>query len=181
MSADGPRFDQVLEQARQRAAATPDPASAAAAATPATPLPDGAYLVVSFTYTLLSGWGLIHNPKVAVWIEDTDGQLVRSLLVQGHLGIRTMAQWYAVLGDTETTTSSTKPAGSTSIQWDGADESGRRVPMGDYYVCIEASRDLGPRELIRHRLSFGTIRGTHHLPSCGELVAAAAFYSGASA
>ncbi|MEI2765094.1 MAG: DUF2271 domain-containing protein [Dermatophilaceae bacterium] len=171
MTTDGSRFAEVSDRAARRDGVTPPPSGPA--------LPDGCRLVVSFTYSLLSGWGLIRNPSAAVWIEDAAGEHVRTLLVQGHDGLRTMAQWYAVLGTTETTTSSTKPAGSTSIEWDGTDEAGGRVAQGDYHVCIEASRDNGPRELIRHRLTLGTARGTHHLPSAGELVSAAVFYSGA--
>ncbi len=140
------------------------------------PVPDTARAVISFTYTVLSGWGLLRNPHIAVWVEDLQGHLVRTVSVTDREGVNTMAQWYEALGTTETTTSSTKPAGSHSVEWDLTSDDGTRVPEGDYYVCIEASRDEGPYELILHRVSFGTKPGMTYLPSSGELAAAAVIY-----
>jgi hypothetical protein len=120
------------------------------------PLPEGARAIVAFTHTLLSGWGMLRDPRIVVWLEDADGALVRTLLDRQAAGLRTMAQWYAALGRIDTTTSGTKAAGSTSVTWDGCDEAGRRAAQGDYFVCLEAARTAGPLELIRHRVHFGT-------------------------
>lgn len=145
------------------------------------PLPDGARLVASFSHTLLSGWGFLREPRVRVWIEDSRGARVRGLLDRSAPGLVTMAQWYAALGRVHTTTSGTKPAGSTQVEWDGTDETGARVASGDYVVCIEASRAQGPRELIRERLTLGRDRFVCYPPTSGELVEAAVYYSGAPA
>ena len=142
-----------------------------------TPVPESARAVISFTYTLLSGWGLVRNPHIAVWIEDAEGNLVRTVSVKDLDGVNTMDKWYSTIGRTETTSSSTKPAGSNSVEWDLEDDSGRRIPAGEYHVCVEASREMGPYELIRHRLRFGSKAATHHLRSSGELASALVVYT----
>ena len=142
-----------------------------------TPLPESARAQISFTYTLLSGWGLVRNPWIAVWIENTAGDLVKVVAAYDLDGVHSMAQWYAVLGTTETTTSSTKPAGTNSTEWDMTDHAGRRVSSGQYFVCLEASRDMGPREFIRGRVFLDETAATFYLPSSGELAAAAVIYT----
>ncbi len=166
------RFATVRERAKT--GGRPD---APATDTPEPAVPVSARAVISFTYTLLSGWGLVRDPHIAVWIEDGQGALVRTVFVKDMEGINTMADWYAALGRTETTSSSTKPAGSNSVEWDLTDESGHRVPVGEYHVCIEASREMGPYELIRQRVRFGRKAATHYLKSSGELAAAVVVYT----
>ena len=132
--------------------------------------------MISFTYTLLSGWGLFRNPHVAVWIENPAGELVRTVFVKDLDGANTMDSWYGALGRTETTSSSTKPAGSNSVEWDLSDDAGGRVAAGEYYVCIEASREMGPYELVRQRVRFGRKAATHYLRASGELASAVVVY-----
>jgi hypothetical protein len=140
-------------------------------------VPESARAVISFTYTLLSGWGLVRNPHIAVWIEDSEGNLVRTVSVKDLDGVNTMDRWYSELGRTETTSSSTRPAGSNSVEWDLTDDSGNRVPAGEYHVCIEASREMGPYELIRQPIRFGRKAATHYLRSSGELASALVGYT----
>ncbi len=142
-------------------------------------LPDDARLVVSFSHTLLSGWGFLREPRVRVWIEDADGAPVRVLLERSAHGLVTMAQWYAALGRVHTTTSGTKSAGATQVEWDGTDAAGSRVAVGDYVVCIEAAREQGPRELVRERVTLGQERFVRYLATSGELIEAAVYYGGA--
>jgi hypothetical protein len=164
--------------AATRARAEAGSAPADGPAPPAAQLvPESARAVISFTYTLLSGWGLVRNPHIAVWVEDAGGNLVRTVSIKEVDGVSTMAQWYDLLGRTETTSSSTKPAGSNSVEWDLIDDSGSRIPLGEYHVCIEASREMGPYELIRERIRFGTKAATHHLRASGELAAALVVYT----
>lgn len=132
--------------------------------------------MISFTYTLLSGWGLVHNPHIAVWIEDLSGELVRTVFVKDMDGVNTMDTWYGALGSTETASSSTKPAGSNNVEWDLTDDAGRRVAAGEYFVCIEASRDMGPYELVRQQVRFGRKAATHYLRASGELATAVVVY-----
>lgn len=162
---------------REKAGAAGPAAPAASEAPAVTLVPESARAVISFTYTLLSGWGLVRNPHIAVWIEDSEGSLVRTVSVKDLDGVNTMDKWYSTIGRTETTSSSTKPAGSNSVEWDLEDDSGRRIPAGEYHVCVEASREMGPYELIRHRLRFGGKAATHHLRSSGELASALVVYT----
>ena len=49
--------------------------------------------------------------------------------------------------------------GVYNVVWDGRDEKKALVPLGDYYVCIEAAREHGPYELIRESVAIGkTVR-----------------------
>ena len=164
---------------RGRAEKARQPGAAAGTLTgPAGPaVPESARAAISFTYTLLSGWGLVRNPHIAVWIEDGEGELVRTVSVKDLDGPNTMARWYEELGHTETTSSSTKPAGSNNVEWDLTDDSGRRVAVGEYHVCIEASREMGPYELVRQRVRFGPKAATHYLRSSGELATALVVYT----
>ncbi|MGV1010167.1 MAG: DUF2271 domain-containing protein [Dermatophilaceae bacterium] len=162
----------VVRGRAEAASASVDSADPSAAPVPAT-----ARAVISFSYTLLSGWGLVRNPHVAVWVESPAGELVRTVLVKDMDGVNTMDSWYGALGRTETTSSSTKPAGANSVEWDLTDDSGRRVAAGEYHVCIEASREMGPYELVRQPVRFGHKPATHHLRGSGELATALVEYT----
>lgn len=157
------------EASRRPGTGTEDPSAAT--------VPETARAVISFTYTLLSGWGLVRDPHIAVWIEDAAGELVRTVSVKDMDGVNSMDAWYGALGSTETTSSSTKPAGSNNVEWDLTDDAGRRVDAGEYHVCIEASRDMGPYELVRQRVRFGRKPATHYLRASGELAAAVVGYT----
>ena len=64
--------------------------------------------------------------------------------------------------------SATRPPGSYSVAWDGV-VSGTNVSAGNFFVCIESSREDGPYSLIREPLQLqGTLSETL-LPDNGEL------------
>ena len=112
-------------------------------------------LVVAFTYTQAAG-GKNERPYIAVWVEDTAGNLVQTVSLwyeQGRRGERWLdhlTRWYAA--DTaqtgaDTISSATREAGSYTVAWDGT-VGGVAATPGDYAVCIEAAREDGPYSLI---------------------------------
>jgi flagellar basal-body rod modification protein FlgD len=70
---------------------------------------------VPITYTLAGD----ANAKVTVKIYDANDRLVRGIAV------------------------GSQPAGENEISWDGRDESGQKLPEGDYYYKVEAVDEAG--------------------------------------
>lgn len=117
-------------------------------------------LAIAFTFA--ASGGQVHNPYIAVWIEDSKGELVKtvSLWYNSRDGkyLNELQRWASVetsfqsAGGTDsydTVSGATRVAGTYSVMWDGTDTNGARVALGDYFVCIEAARERGPYELIR--------------------------------
>lgn len=111
----------------------------------------------------------VHRPYIAVWIEDKDGKSIRtiSLWVQttrrGPRWIPDLRRWFrgeqdrkqANGGDLVATSSSaTREAGVYTVVWDGKNDKGELVDLGDYSVCIEAAREHGTYQLIRETLKI---------------------------
>jgi hypothetical protein len=142
--------------------------------------PDGAELVVSFTFAAAGG-GRVNNPYIAVWVEDPDGNLVDtiSLWFEQGKGVRwlpDLRRWYAASdgGDDTTMSGATRVAGSYTVAWDGTDLDGNAVPAGDYVLHIEAAREHGPYELVTGDLTIGAEPFQVTLTPSGELTAASA-------
>ncbi|MFN8021448.1 MAG: DUF2271 domain-containing protein [Acidimicrobiales bacterium] len=158
-------------------------ATTAAASPTGDALPAGASLTIDFTFTP-DGGGRVRNPYIAVWIEDTDGALVKPIAVwyreREAKYLNKLSRWATVDGsDTtlETVSSATKPAGSYSLAWDGTDVAGAAVAQGDYVVCVEAAREHGPYELVSAPVTLGTEGFTADLGADSELTAVAVTYA----
>ncbi|RYG47058.1 DUF2271 domain-containing protein [bacterium] len=111
------------------------------------------------------------RPFVAVWIEDAQGNTIRTLSVwtqmtqRGPRWIPNLKRWYRNATKAKPATpeelsksysSATRPAGKYSLVWDGLDDKGRPVKDGDYTVCIEAAREHGTYGLIRKSYKLGS-------------------------
>ncbi len=127
------------------------------------------------------GPGPARNPYIAVWIEDTNEELVSTVslwhLQQNERWLGELKRWYTVSGGYETNTSATKVAGSYTVKWDGVGREGTRVAAGDYFVCIEAAREHGPYGLIREPITLGTQPLQKTLTAVEELTAASVTYT----
>lgn len=163
--------------------ATGTSATTAAATPSGDPIPTGASLTIDFTFTA-DGGGRVRNPYVAVWIEDTQGALVKPIAVwyreREAKYLDKLSRWATVDGsDTtlQTVSSATKPAGSYSLVWDGTDGSGAPVVQGDYVVCVEAAREHGPYDLVVATVSLGSAPFSTDLGADNELTAAAVTYA----
>lgn len=121
------------------------------------------------------------NPYMAVWVEDADGNFVKTLALyhkaNGDNWLNTLSSWYAASGGTDTTTSGTVPAGSFSASWDGSTAAGGRAEQGSYYVCIESIVEHGSESLVRQQVAFGSSASQATLTPSGEITAAAVSYA----
>ncbi|EDY85229.1 hypothetical protein VDG1235_4864 [Verrucomicrobiia bacterium DG1235] len=104
-----------------------------------------------------------HRPYVAAWIESEERQLVANLAVwydtemadrEGETWLKDLRQWWRKGGRSlelpvDGVTGPTKPVGTheLSIDLDQTAMAERRT--GEYYFVVEASREVGGRELLR--------------------------------
>lgn len=110
------------------------------------------------------------RPYVAVWIEDKDKFPVRTLslfLMQNNPGprwYRDLRRWYSddqlrKLVDSrdmiKTVSKPTRNPGKYKVSWDGMDDSGAVVADGKYTLLIEAAREHGTYQLIKHEFELG--------------------------
>lgn len=173
-------------------AATDPAASTAGTGAPASggELPATAQLVINFTYAPSESGGRVHNPYVAVWIEDAAGELLQTVALWMKAGktkyLRSLERWYTVesarlnAGGTDVVdeiSSATRVPDAYSVVWDGSLVAGGRAAAGDVYVCIEAAREHGPYELIREPMTLGAGGASATFPDNGELSAASAEYT----
>jgi hypothetical protein len=126
-------------------------------------------LAVNFEISQPSG-ERYRRPYVAVWIEDGEGNPVRtlSLWVQtrkpGPRWIPDLKRWYrkerarkrADGGDLiQTISVATRQPGKYSLVWNGRNDDGKLVPQGDYVVNIEAAREHGTYAFLREAVTIG--------------------------
>lgn len=176
--------DTTVAAAETTAAAAETTAAAAGVA-----LPAGAKLVVNFSYVSTESGGRVHNPYIAVWIENADGELVQTIALWMKAGktkyLNSLERWYTVesarLSEggedvVDEISSATRVAGAYSLEWDGTTIDGGAAVQGDYYVCIEAAREHGPYELIRDVITLGATATSVTFADNGELAAASAQY-----
>ena len=110
------------------------------------------------------------KPYVAVWIENSEGEIVKTLtlwLMQGSKGSRwypDLKRWYRreqsrkelYGGDMVAFMSTpTRSAGNYSLVWNGQNDVEASVVQGEYFVCIETAREHGPYQLVRELVTIG--------------------------
>ena len=171
--------------AASEAAATTAAATTAVATAPAGPAFDTANQVkITYTYAVdQSAGGRFKNPFQAVWIEDANGLLVRTvgLALQTGRGQRwwpELRRWWRASEDVlaqdsmayvQTVASPTREPGVNEFIWDGKDESGNAVPLGTYKLSIEAAREHGPYDLLEYDLVLDNAPMTANLEPSGDL------------
>lgn len=156
------------------------------AATTTTPvdasLPEGAEVVVNFTYDADSSGAGVKNPYVAVWVEDEAGDLVATValwFLQSQKGLKWLSdlrRWATIDGSDATidaVSSATRVPGEYSVVWDGTTASGDRAEQGTYFIAIESAREHGPYSLIREPITLGDAPFSQMLSGEGELTDAA--------
>ncbi|MEQ1826813.1 MAG: DUF2271 domain-containing protein [Pirellula sp.] len=113
--------------------------------------------------------GRYRRPYVAVWIEDKDGNPLKTLVLwihntgHGQRWLPDLKRWYRSDNrrqqvdkvDLVTAVSeATRRPGAYSITWNGQDDHKKLVPAGEYVLCIEAAREHGTYQLIRKKISI---------------------------
>lgn len=110
------------------------------------------------------------RPYVAIWVEDTDGFPVRTVLLwvlqspKGARWIPDLRRWRRAddtrrLADDKdlvtTASGATRNPGKYSVVWDGKDDAGVAVKPGKYTLYLEAAREHGPYSLVKHEFTLG--------------------------
>lgn len=114
--------------------------------------------------------GQYRRPYVAVWLEDEDEFPVRTALLfmqtkqPGPRWHRDLLRWYRNDGvrkladNTEligVVSAATRGPGEYKAVFDGRDDAGQPLKPGKYTLYIEAAREHGTYQLIRHPLTLG--------------------------
>lgn len=135
--------------------------------------------------------GRYHRPYVAVWVEDANGNSIRTLSLwvqttrRGPRWIPDLRRWFrgeesrreAKGGDlVETISSPTRNPGKYTLVWDGKDDTGKLVTQGKYDICVEAAREHGTYGLLRKTFDFGKTPVKGDLGGNEEIKAASVEY-----
>lgn len=95
------------------------------------------------------------RPCVALWITNSEQQLVRQLVVQGDnlRWLKEIPLWWRKYGrnneqSVDGLARATTAPGSHMVVWDGRDDKGHKVPKGNYTLHIEAAREHGEHEVV---------------------------------
>ena len=136
--------------------------------------------------------GRYRRPYVAVWVEDKDGNSVRTLTLWVSMGgagpfqwLPDLKRWYA--SDQErkrrgkkdlffTISRPTRPPGKYKVIWDGRDDQGNVVPAGEYTIFVEAAREHGTYQSIRKQVTLSDQPFTEELKGNVEIRSASIEY-----
>ena len=128
-----------------------EPVISAPEATVEEDLPALSSVEISFDYERMS---TLASNQLAVWVEDADGNLVKTILVTDFSAARrgyrsrdtTLSHWVgAAVPDSmsdeqlDAVSSATPSAGRLTYSWDLTDQNGNRVPDGSYTVYLEGT------------------------------------------
>lgn len=126
---------------------------------------DPSVFEISFTVPEIDA-RLYHRPYVAIWIEDTDRQVVRNLALwfEEDTWLKDLRQWWRVYGryqedpeaqkEVDGFSGATRRPGQYSLAWDGLDDGGETVAAGSYVLCFEAAREEGGRSYLRQSIEL---------------------------
>ncbi|HRQ87985.1 MAG TPA: DUF2271 domain-containing protein [Bacteroidia bacterium] len=125
-----------------------------------------------------------HRPYVAAWIENDQKKHVADLLVwyqtenrsgaseRGETWLKDLRKWWRISGrelsmPVDGISGPTKPAGKHKIDLTKAISA---LPAGSYQLVVEASREVGGRELIALSFSWdGTVLKSEPIQGSSEL------------
>lgn len=104
-----------------------------------------------------------HRPYVAAWIETPERQFTANLAVwydtemaddEGETWLKDLRQWWRKSGrrldlPMDGLSGPTRPVGTHQIKLRTDDPAVADLAIGDYVLVVEASREVGGRELVR--------------------------------
>lgn len=115
------------------------------------------------------------SPYVAMWVTDKANKPIRTLILVGRRPDwqRDNYIWWALnrqrsLRLVEIRSVSTSLSGQYNVFWDGVDDDGKPVPLGDYIVHVETSREKGKHTYRQMPVRFGQERFKSSLPKTEE-------------
>ena len=159
------------------------PADGSTAAASGATFSDQQELSISFSFVRTATGGRAHDPYVAVWIEDANEALVRTVSLnyqqgKGERWLNDLRRWYgaysrnaAALGSdrAQEVTGPTRIPGVYTLAWDGFNEAKVAVPHGNYYVCVEAAVEKGSYQLVREAIQLNGAAFTKAPADKGDL------------
>lgn len=108
--------------------------------------------------------GEYHNPYVAVWIENSKGKSVRTLVLwrEGSKWLKDIRRWWRKVGRKDETlvdaiTSATRAAGNYQLTFHALDDDKNQLASGNYILHLEVVRENGGRAIIKQKF---TLNGT---------------------
>jgi thiamine biosynthesis lipoprotein ApbE len=117
---------------------------------------------VNINFELARFEGRFRRPFVAVWVEDSKKNTVKTLALWFNKPrwLPDLKEWYRKNNgkyspetkDIATISSATRPPGSYILKWDGKDEVGKNVAADTYIIYIEAAREHGTYQLIKQEV-----------------------------
>lgn len=141
-------------------------------------------MIVTFTYQQGSG-GKNVAPYTAVWLEDVDGLLVHTIALwreqdrKGAKYLPELKRWFSVnetqpdgVEAVDVVAGPTRFPGQYTVTWSGESDLTGVAAAGNYFVCIEASREDGPYSLIREPVTLIGQPVDQSLPDNSELIGA---------
>ncbi|WP_026294645.1 PepSY-associated TM helix domain-containing protein [Salinimonas chungwhensis] len=104
-----------------------------------------------------------HNPYLAIWLADTRHQKLMNIKVlydgrmansKGEKWLKDLRLWWRRAGRFATlpidgVSGATRPPGSFTVNLSPYMNQLTRFPAGDYFIFVEAARELGGRELVK--------------------------------
>jgi thiamine biosynthesis lipoprotein len=115
---------------------------------------------VSINFTLAKFEGQSRRPYVAVWVEDANGIMVKTLAVwiNKPRWLPDLKEWYrknakpyrpTAEAPVISNSSATRPPGAYSLKWDGKNEKGELMPPNKYTIFIEVAREHGTYQILK--------------------------------
>lgn len=118
------------------------------------------------------------RPYIAVWVETTAGTPVRTLglWIQRERWLRDLRQWYRYHKDNrpliDAMSRPTRNPGEYSFVWDGLNDQGQALPLGEYVLVVEAAREHGTYQITRGTIDTRKDSGALELDSNIEITSA---------
>ncbi|MFO0935273.1 MAG: DUF2271 domain-containing protein [Gemmataceae bacterium] len=106
-------------------------------------------VTVSLEIVKFMGGGRYRRPYVAVWVENSDDKIVRTLAVWGRQPrwLPELTGWWKLAkSDQElvkSVTKATRSPGKYDVVWDGKNDKGKALPQGKYTIKVEVNREHG--------------------------------------
>ena len=127
------------------------------------------------------------RPYVAVWVEDSNKKLVRTVTVWGSnwKWLKELSAWWQKSDSykdefTQSITRATRSPGGYVIVWDGLDDNKKPVPQGEYKIFLEINREHGRHATESVTVKCGTEAQTAEFRASPEAEAAKLEYGAES-
>lgn len=141
---------------------------------------------VAINLELMRFEGRSRRPFVAVWVEDSKQQTVRTVALWFNKPrwLPDLKEWFHknkdtyINGSTDvySISSATRAAGAYTLKWDGKNDKGEYVKQDTYTIYIEVAREHGTYQLIKQEISCKNKAVQYTLPSNAEVNSASIDY-----